>query len=130
MRALAATLVFIALTAAQEPSPAIDGRWVNPSGSVIIDIAACGEARCGTVKWASAKAINDARKGTDQLVGSNLLTELKEKKAGQWHGRLFVPDLNFRAHASLALEDPATLKVRGCSVGGLLCRAQRWTRAD
>ena len=109
----------------------IEGRWTNPSGSVTVAIAPCGPSWCGTVVAASDKAKADAAKGgTPSLVGTQLMTGFAPTGDGRWKGRLFVPDLNFRAHASLALEDPATLKVRGCSVGGLLCRAQRWTRAD
>lgn len=109
----------------------IEGRWTNPSGSVTVAIAPCGGFWCGTVVAASDKAKADAAKGgTPSLVGTQLMTGFAPAGDGRWKGRLFVPDLNFRAHASLALEDPATLKVRGCSVGGLLCRAQRWTRAD
>ena len=128
MRTLAAILGLLALAAAQEPpAAAIDGRWANPSGSVIIDIAPCGEARCGTVKWASAKAIADARKGTGQLIGSNLLTDLKERKPGQWQGRLFVPDKKVRVKAKITLESENQLKVSGCAIA--ICKAQLWSRS-
>ena len=63
----------LALAALFAEPAAIDGRWVNPEGSVIIAIAPCGEAHCGTVTWASDKAKADARQGTDKLVGTQLL---------------------------------------------------------
>ncbi len=130
MRALAATLSLLTLPAAQAPPPAIDGRWVNPSGSVIIDIARCGEVRCGTVKWASEKAQADARKGTEQLVGSDLLTGLREKKAGQWQGRIFVPDQKLRVTAKIELLGDQHLRVAGCALGKRLCKSQLWSRSD
>ena len=129
MRKLGASLAFLALTAAQEPEQqSIDGRWVNPSGSVIIDIGPCGEARCGTVKWASEKAIKDAHKGTDALVGSDLLTGLEEKKPGQWRGKLYVPDKKVRVQAKIMLQGEEQLKVSGCAVG--ICKSQLWNRSN
>jgi len=130
IRMIAASLVLLALTAAQDvpQQPAIDGRWVNPGESVIIDIGPCGEARCGTVKWASEEAIADARKGTANLVGSDLLTGLQETKPGLWQGKLFVPDRKLRVKAKITLVGEQQLKVAGCAVG--ICKSQLWNRSD
>lgn len=121
----------LALLLLAADAAAIEGRWTNPSGSVTVAIAPCGGFWCGTVVAASDKAKADAAKGgTPTLVGTRLMTDFTAAGDGQWRGRLFVPDLNFRARASLTLEGPATLKVRGCSVRGLLCKSQRWTRTN
>ena len=122
-------MLLLALLAAMAPDTAIDGRWINPGGSVIIDIAPCGEARCGTVKWASDAAKADARKGTDRLVGSDILTGLVERKPGQWRGKLFIPDRNMRATANIQAIGERQLKVSGCTLR-VLCRSQYWNRSD
>ncbi len=83
---------------------------------------------CGTVSWASAKAQQDARKGTDRLVGTPLLTNLQPRGPG-WRGKLFVPDQNMRVAARLQLVGEQ-LKVSGCAMGKALCKSQLWTRAD
>ena len=127
MRVFAASFLLSA-SAAYGQDAAIDGRWANPDASVIIDIAPCGEARCGTVAWASDKAKADARKGIDRLVGSDLLTGLEERKSGQWTGRLFIPDHDMRVKARLQPVGERQLKVSGCVV--VLCRSQYWNRAD
>jgi len=127
MRVLSASFLLFA-SAAHAQDAVIDGRWANPDASVIIDIAPCGEARCGTVAWASDKAKADARKGTDRLIGSDLLTGLEERKKGQWTGRLFIPDHDMRVNAKLQLVGERQLKVSGCVV--VLCRSQYWNRAD
>jgi len=119
--------VLLGLVAAQT-APAIEGRWANPSRSVIVDIADCGSAMCGTVTWASAKAQQDARKGTGRLVGTPLLTNLQPRGPG-WRGKLFVPDQNMRVAARLQLVGEQ-LKVSGCAMGKALCKSQLWTRAD
>jgi len=114
---------------ATEPMAPIEGRWRSPGGNTIIDIAPCGNELCGTVAWASDKAKQDARKGTDQLIGTQLLTDLEEKKTGRWQGKIFIPDRNMRATAKLQLVGPAQLKVSGCTAR-VLCHSQIWTSFD
>jgi len=128
MRALA-VIAFLSLTAAQDAPKGLEGRWANPSRSVILDIAPCGDTLCGTVAWASAEAQQDARKGTQQLVGTQLLTAIRPKGA-IWRGRLFVPDENVRVTAKLQLVGTEQLKVSGCAMAGTICRSQVWNRAD
>lgn len=108
---------------------AIDGLWINPAQSVAIRIAPCAERLCGTVVWATDKAKQDARKGTDALVGSALLTDLKPRGDG-WAGKLFIPDLDRRANAKVRLAGPDELRVSGCAIGRTLCKSQRWTRIE
>lgn len=104
---------------------AIEGRWINPSRSVVIEIAPCGDSLCGTVAWATAQAEEAASRGTPRLVGTQLLTDL-QRKGEVWEGRLFVPDQRIHAEAKIAL-DGADLKVSGCEIG--ICKSQVWSRA-
>ena len=123
-------LVTIAMQGSAEAalqSP-IGGRWVNPAHSVIIKIAPCGSALCGTVIWANAQAKKDASAGRASLVGTKLLTGLHQQGA-QWQGQLFVPDRNLHVEARIQRAGRAQLKVSGCAIGGLLCDSQLWTRA-
>ena len=90
-------LLPVAAILAQPVETALDGSWRNPSGTVIISIAPCGEVMCGRVQWASDKAVADARKrGTVPLVGVELLSGFVPKGENKWRGRLFVPDLKIR----------------------------------
>ena len=108
-------------------SMTITGQWANPSKSVIIDIEPCGHASCGTVVWASAKAKHDARKGTTHLIGTKLLTDMRQTSAHEWSGELFVPDENLHATAKLNPQGKTHLKVSGCKV--LICKSQMWTKS-
>jgi uncharacterized protein (DUF2147 family) len=112
-----------------QAEPSIEGRWRSPGGNSIIDVAPCGEAFCGTVAWASEKAKQDTRKGTEQLIGTQLLTGIRETKPGRWQGRIFLPDRNMRATAKLQLIAPDLLKVSGCAAR-ILCSSQIWRRYD
>lgn len=125
-----ATAILLALAAQAAAAPAIEGRWANPKRSVIIVIAPCATGLCGTVEWASEKAQADARKGIDQLVGSQLLTELQPRRPGRWQGKLFVPDKKMRVTAKLELIGADQLEVAGCALGKSLCKSQLWTRTD
>lgn len=130
MRRIIAPLILVALTAAQDSSPAsIEGRWRSPGGNSIIDIAPCGSSLCGTVAWASAKAKKDSARTTSQLVGTQILTGVQQR-GNRWQGRLFIPDKNMRVTAKIQLVSAQQLKVSGCAVGGSLCRTALWTRAD
>ena len=124
MRTLAAGFVLLASAAsAQEPS--IQNRWRSPGGNSIIDIAPCGSELCGTVAWASDKAKQDARRATDQLIGTQIFTKLEEKKPGRWQGKLYIPDKNMRVTAKIELAGPQQLKVSGCVV---ICKSETWQR--
>ena len=124
MRAIAATTILLASSAG---AAEIEGKWRSPGGNSIIEIAPCGSDLCGTVAWASERAKADARKATDQLIGTQLLTGLQEKKPGRWQGKLFIPDRNMRVSAKIQLASPQQLKVSGCVV---VCRSQIWTRTE
>ncbi|HET9354555.1 MAG TPA: DUF2147 domain-containing protein [Sphingomicrobium sp.] len=126
---MASLVLFLLSSLFADSTP--EGRWTNPQGSVTVVISACGEAWCGTVVEASAKAKADAaRGGTANLVGTQLMSGFTAAGEGKWKGRLFVPDINFRARAELRMIDQDRLSVRGCMAGKLLCKSQTWTRPD
>lgn len=125
MSLLLATLAMVS-QASVTPAPLL-GRWVNPNRTVIMVIAQCGPKLCGTVQWASDKAKADARLGTSQLVGAQLLTGVKPVFDSRWQGKLFVPDENVETNARLELVGPGQVKVSGCWIGNI-CKWQVWTR--
>lgn len=108
---------------------ALEGRWRNPKGSVVVKIEPCGNAFCGTVVDASDKAKAGARRGgTPNLIGTRILSEVRPNGSGGYKGRAFEPKRNIRAPATMRLVGSSTLLVKGCVIGGLLCKEQRWTR--
>jgi uncharacterized protein (DUF2147 family) len=124
-------LALAAQAAAQNHTQAsIQGMWRSPGGNSIISIASCGPYLCGTIAWASDKAKKDTSKVTSQLVGTQLLTELQERRQGRWQGKLFIPDKNMRVSAKIQLTSQQQLKVSGCVAGKALCKSELWTRTD
>lgn len=118
------------------PGPALakaplEGRWKNPKGSVTVRVAACGEAFCGTVIDATAKAKATARKGgTHTLIGTRILSDVRPQGDGTYKGHAFDPKRNIRAPATIRMQGGSTLVIRGCMLRGLICKEQRWTRVS
>lgn len=123
-----AALAMLAAPAAASAQPSVQGRWQNPKGSVIIEVDRCGAAFCGTVVKASAKAKKNAREaGTDYLVGTTILSDVRPDGKGGFKGRAFVPKHNIHAGATIRWAGPDAMLVRGCVIG-VICKEQRWTR--
>ncbi len=130
MRQILAFFALLFLVAAPASAAAsVEGRWTNPKRSVILEVGRCGEAYCGTVVWATAKAKANAREGgTQNLVGTRLVTGAKPIGKGVYRGRGFVPKQNIHSSATIRQTGPNTMLVKGCALAGLLCKEQRWTR--
>lgn len=111
------------------PKAAIEGLWKNPIGSAIIAIAPCGNHLCGKVVWASARGKREASTSTPNVVGTTVLTGVRPS-GKRWTGTLFIPDDNIHVSARLQLINSRELKLTGCVLAGLFCRAQVWTRTD
>lgn len=104
---------------------AIEGKWANAKRSVIVHVARCGDAYCGTVSWASAK---NREKGAEP--GTRVLTELRPAGGGVYKGKAYEPKRNIRGSATVRQVGPDTMVVRGCAVLGVFCSEQRWTRVS
>ena len=108
----------------------LEGHWKNPIGSLIVRVATCGNALCGTVVDASAKAKATARKGgTPQHIGTRILSDVRPAGEGVYKGRAFDPKRNIHAPATIRLNGGSTLLIKGCLVSGIICKEQRWTPA-
>jgi uncharacterized protein (DUF2147 family) len=127
MPILALIAAIVAQAAAPPASTPLDGLWRSPGGNSIMKIAVCGDAPCGTVAWATDRAKMDASKVTPQLVGTQLLTNLEQRKDGSWLGKLFIPDKKMRVTAKIQRLSATQLKVSGCAAGKALCKAEVWT---
>lgn len=128
MPAIAMTAA-MALAAASHSAGSIEGQWLNPQRTVLIRLAPCGEAMCGTVTWAAERAQQAARKGASALIGARLLSDFRPGKNGQWRGIVFVPDRDVRVGGKIQVLDESRLKVSGCILRGMVCRSQVWTRS-
>ena len=104
---------------------ALEGKWANPHKSVIVSVAPCGGAFCGTVSWANAR---NREKGV--TAGTRVLSDLKPLGGGLYRGRALEPKRNISGSATVRQDGPNVMVVKGCAVMGLLCKEQRWTRVS
>ena len=123
-------LILFAVAVPASAQAALEGKWRNPKGSVVVEVDRCGPTWCGTVVRASEKAKRSARKGgTPNLIGTRILSGLRQVGNGTFKGQAFDPKRNIRAPATIRLLGPNAIEVRGCAIAGmLLCKEQRWTR--
>lgn len=119
----AAALALGAPASAQ--AQALEGKWTNSKRSVIVNVARCGDAYCGTVSWASPK---NRDKGA--TPGTRVLSDLKRVGDGVYKGRVYEPKREIRGSATVRQVGPNVMVVKGCAVLGMLCREQRWTRVS
>lgn len=129
-------LAIAALPLAAMPAAANDlaaapiaSEWRNPSNSVHVRIDKCGKAICGTVTWASDKAVADARRGgTQNLVGTRLFRDLAPAGKGKWKGKVFVPDIRQTFTGTLSFAESDKMVGKGCVLFGVICKSQTWSR--
>ena len=122
---IAVACVALSAPAAAARAQALEGKWANPKRSVIVNVAKCGDAYCGTVSWASAK---NREKGVSP--GTRVLSDLRPSGAGAYKGRAYEPKRGIRGSATVRQVAPNVMIVKGCAVAGLFCRDQRWTRVS
>ena len=115
---------------ASAKAQALEGKWTNPKRSVIVNVARCGEAYCGTVSWASDKNKAKVSENGRKLIGTRILSDLRPAGNGLYKGRAFEPKRNIRGSATVRQVGPNVMVVKGCAVLGMLCREQRWTRVS
>src|SRR5437588_4140867 len=108
-------LLTVAASAQASAHDAIEGTWRNRPNTLVVRIAPCGTALCGTVVEAAADAKESVRKaGTPNLIGTRVLEELRKSAAGTYSGEVFNPNLNIHAAGTVTLVSPTVLVVKGC----------------
>jgi len=106
--ALAATMLF-AGAALADP---IEGSWKTEAGSTAA-IAGCGDAFCITLK-------------SGEHAGKRI-GKMKPNGGNKYSGEITDPaeDKTYSGKATLSGN---SLNMKGCVLGGLICKGQNWTR--
>jgi len=118
------------------------GTWLTEGGKSQIRLAHCGEALCGRIQWLkepsdpTGKPKRDIRnpdpgKRARPIIGVDILMGMKPgETADQWAGDIYNPEDGKTYQARLTLQDARTLQVKGCVLGGLICKSQAWSRVN
>lgn len=108
-----------------------EGIWLNPHGTVAVRTGHCGEKLCGWIVWASRTAQQDAQdSGVEKLIGLELLEDYRPGGSGKWSGTVYVPDMGHSFPSTITRLGAADLKIRGCLIGGFLCKSQIWHKIE
>jgi uncharacterized protein (DUF2147 family) len=109
------------------------GVWQRPSGTSRIEIAPCGSALCGTLVWLKAPRNDtqnpDPAKRSRPLLGTRTVTGMTPTgSASVWKGKVYNAEDGKTYSGRMTLEGANKLSLKGCVLGGLICRGETWSR--
>jgi len=135
----------LALTAVA-PAFAADplGTWLTENGRAQVRIVNCGGALCGNIVWLKEpidpdthqpkldKYNPDASLRSRPLLGVPIVLDMKPAGPDKWDGHVYKADEDSPGiyTGSFTMTGPNTAELKGCVMGGLICKSQTWTRAN
>ncbi len=133
MKTITLAAAFAAMATGALAADPVDGLWKTAPGDtggyLHVTIAECGSAICGTIDTAF-----DAQ-GNEQLnyenLGKQIIWDMIPEGDGSYgNGKIWAPDRDKTYSSKMSLDGQDKLTVKGCAVGGLVCRGQTWTRVQ
>jgi uncharacterized protein (DUF2147 family) len=118
-----------------------EGVWLSQDGGTKVRVSHCGGKLCGTVVWLNSptdpqtgkprtdKRNPDPGKRAHPLIGLQVVRDLHPTGPNRWAGVIYNADDGHIYSGRLEVESDNTADLKGC-VLKLLCRGERWTRAD
>lgn len=120
---------------AAEPASSFSGRWITESGNLEVDIAACGDAWCGTVtrvlanRSMSAPGQEMAAADGRPALGMRILSGLTPSAgATTLAGEIYNRENGKTYSVRLSLDGPGRMVVRPYVLLPLFGRNQVWQR--
>ena len=97
------------------------GVWTRPSTGTTVEFYDCSAKLCAKVKSVKDPA---QREG----VGKVIMTGAVKAGDNQWKGDLLNLEDGQTYSGVVTLEGPKALNLKGCVLGGLVCKGETWTR--
>lgn len=139
MAVLTAAILTLGVAEGRAAEPT--GTWSTEEGRSRVRISPCGAALCGTI--VSLKEPNDPDTGKPKLDKNNadagkrsrpligVPIVLSMKKSGEkWQGQVYNATDGKTYSGALTMNGDNSLKLEGCVMGGMICKAQTWTRTN
>jgi len=136
--AIAAALLAAGAARAADPF----GTWWTEGNESQVHITNCGGALCGALSWLKEptdpdthkpktdKNNADASKQSRPLLGVEIVLGMKPNGApNQWTGQVYNAKDGRTYSGSFIMTGANSADLKGCVMGGLLCKSQIWTRA-
>lgn len=131
---MACTVLALAAPALADPI----GTWLTESGNSRVKIENCGGALCGNVVWLKEpneagkpkldKNNADATKRSRPMIGVPIVLSMKPNGPGKWSGEVYNAGDGKTYSGSITERDANEIRLEGCVLGGIICKAQTWTR--
>jgi uncharacterized protein (DUF2147 family) len=118
--AFGALLLVTGATAAQAADAT--GSWVRPSTGTIIKTYNCGDKLCAKITGVKDKA----KQGT---VGTVIVSGADKTGDGTWKGDLLNTEDGQTYNGMITLSGGG-LTLKGCVLGGIVCKGETWTRVN
>lgn len=119
------------------------GMWLTGDKKGKVRIVNCGGALCGTLVWVQEpldpetnkpkldKRNADPSKQSRPLIGIPIVLNMKPSATPQkWDGDVYNAEDGKTYSGSFTLTGANTAELKGCVLGGLICKAQTWTRTN
>ncbi len=145
-RTAAAALCLSAIVSMMSgPARAADpvGTWYTAERDSQVRITNCGDALCGALVWLKVpndpdtgrpktdKNNADAGKQGRPLLGVQIVLGMKPSGTpDQWSGDVYNAQDGKTYSGSFTMTGPNSAELKGCVLGGLICKSQSWTRAN
>jgi uncharacterized protein (DUF2147 family) len=131
-------------TMAAGPARAADpaGTWWTADRKGKVKIVNCGAAICGSLSWLAEptdpetnkpktdKNNKDASKQGRPLIGVPIVLSMKPAGGDKWEGQVYNAEDGNIYSGSFTMSGANTAQLKGCVMGGLICKGQSWTRAN
>jgi len=118
------------------------GTWSTANNESQVRLANCGGALCGTLVWLKEpidpatgrpktdKHNADASKQSRPVLGVQIVLGMRPNGTpDQWSGEVYNASDGRTYSGSFTMTGPNTAELKGCVLGGLICKSQTWTRA-
>lgn len=139
---IAASAIALALIAVA-PARAADplGTWLTGDKKGKVKIVNCGGAICGTLTWLAEpndpetkhpktdKHNRDVGKQSRPLIGVPIVLGMRPVGGGKWEGQVYNAEDGNTYSGSFTMTGADTADLKGCVMGGFLCKTEEWTRA-
>jgi uncharacterized protein (DUF2147 family) len=139
---VASTVAFALIMLA--PARAADplGTWLTGDKKGKVRIVNCGGAICGTLVWLAEpidpethqpktdKNNSNASLQSRPLLGIPIVLNMAPAGGAKWEGKVYNAEDGGTYTGSFTMAGPNTADLKGCVMGGLICKSQTWTRTN
>ncbi len=138
--AAVATLALISVAPARAADPL--GIWLTGDKKAKVHIVNCGGAICGSLSWLAEpidpetkqpktdKNNSDASKKDRPLLGIPIVLSMKPAGGDKWRGQVYNAEDGGTYTGSFTVTGGNSAELKGCVMGGIICKGQTWTRSN